>query len=128
VARSRRSRSARDRHIRARHRRDPSELSETCRKGIRRIDEIWSDCRTRYGGAGPWLFGELSVADIMFAPVALRFVTYDIAISDAARQFQRAVVELEPVREWIAAATQERESVAFIDDLVPAAKSPLTLG
>ncbi len=44
---------------------------------VARIDALWSDCRTRFGSGGPWLFGaEYSVADAMFAPVATRFRTY----------------------------------------------------
>ncbi len=43
---------------------------------IARIEELWSDCRRRFGASGPWLFGEYSVADAMYAPVVLRFRTY----------------------------------------------------
>lgn len=92
------------------------------------MDEIWSKCRSRYGESGDWLFGEFTLADIMFVPVALRFLTYGISVSDSAKQFQRAVCDREAVREWIAAATGEPEAIEFIDELMPASKSPLTLG
>jgi len=115
-------------NIRARRRRDRTELSDSCLKQIRRVDEIWSDCRSRYRSGGDWLFGEFSLADIMYAPVALRFLTYDIAIGQSAKEFQRAVSERATVREWVAAATEEPEAISFIDDFVPASKSPLTLG
>jgi glutathione S-transferase len=115
-------------NIRARRKRDLAELSEACVNQIERIDLIWSECRREYGEQGPWLFGALSLADIMFAPVALRFVTYQIPISDAAAQFQRAICDLPTVQHWIAAANEEPEAIAFIDDHVPAAESPLTLG
>ena len=115
-------------NIRARRQRDRAELSPGCLRQIQRVDEIWSVCRTRYGSGGDWLFGDFSLADIMYAPVALRFLTYGIAISDAAKQFQRAVCERAAVREWVAAAKEESEAITFIDDLVPAWKSPLVLG
>jgi glutathione S-transferase len=115
-------------NIRARRRRDASELSSGCLAQIRRVDEIWSECRNRYGQSGDWLFGEFCLADVMYTPVALRFATYGIPISDSAQEFQRAVSARPAVREWIAAATAEPEAIAFIDDFVPAAKSPLTLG
>ena len=43
---------------------------------IARIEALWNDCRKRFGAAGPWLFGEYSVADAMYAPVVLRLRTY----------------------------------------------------
>ena len=43
---------------------------------VRRIVAIWQDCRRRFGGAGPYLFGAFTAADAMYAPVASRFRTY----------------------------------------------------
>jgi glutathione S-transferase len=88
----------------------------------------WSDCRARYRHKGEWLFGDFSLTDIMFVPVALRFLSYGIPISDSAAEFQRAVVAQPLVSEWVAAAKEEVEAIGFIDDLAPAAGSPLTLG
>ena len=115
-------------NIRARHKLELNRLSDSCRKQIARIDEIWTDCRKRHGESGEWLFGEFSIADIIFTPVALRFVTYSIPVSDKAREFVDAVRNSESVRLWIKAAHAEPESISFIDELVPAASSPLTLG
>lgn len=114
-------------NIRARHKLELSQLSDSCRRQIARIDEIWTDCRSRYGDSGAWLFGEFSIADIIFAPVALRFVTYSIPIGDQAREFVEAVQGLNSVQQWIEAAQAESEALSFIDELVPAASSPLTL-
>jgi glutathione S-transferase len=107
---------------------DVSQLSAACRKQIIRIDELWTDCRKQYGGGGEWLFGDFSIADIMFAPVALRFVTYSIPLSEHAREFVEAVCDLESVQRWIETAKEESEFLPFIDDLVPAKDSPLTPG
>ena len=115
-------------NIRARNKRELSQLSDSCRKQIARINEIWTDCRRRYGDSGEWLFGEFSIADIIFTPVALRFVTYSIPVGDTAREFVDAVQRSTSVRHWIEAARVEPESISFIDDLAPAASSPLTLG
>ena len=57
-------------------------LPDPVERDVRRIIEMWIDCRRRYGGAGPFLFGEFSCADAMYAPVASRFRTY---IPDLAR-------------------------------------------
>jgi glutathione S-transferase len=43
---------------------------------VRRIVGLWRDCRRRFGGAGPLLFGAFTAADAMYAPVATRFRTY----------------------------------------------------
>lgn len=103
-------------------------LSDACRTQIARIDHIWADCRSNYGDAGEWLFGEFSIADIVYMPVALRFVTYSIPVSDLARQFVSAVQLSDSVQQWIKAAHAERESLSFIDELTPAATSPITPG
>ena len=95
---------------------------------IWRIDELWTDCRKQYGGAGKWLFGDFSIADIMFTPVALRFVTYSIPLGGHSQEFVEAVCGLESVQHWTDAARVESESLTFIDDLVGAKDSPLTLG
>lgn len=85
-------------NLRVHRKLDVSQLSATCRQQITRIDELWTDCRKQYGGAGKWLFGDFSIADIMFAPVALRFVTYSIPVSRHAREFVEAVSDLESVQ------------------------------
>lgn len=115
-------------NLRARNKLDPNQLSDACREQIARIDEIWSDCRHKYGESGEWLYGRFSIADIMFAPVALRFVTYSISVSEQARKFVDAVLNSNSVQQWIEAACAETESLSFIDELEPAASSPLTLG
>jgi glutathione S-transferase len=56
---------------------DPLEpVSETVETDIRRIIALWRECRSRFGAGGPFLFGEFSAADAMYAPVASRFRTY----------------------------------------------------
>ena len=79
---------------------------------IERIDEIWNDCRGRFGGGGPWLFGEYSVADAMFAPVVLRFNTYGARISQTARWYMASVLEDASLQEWLQGAKQEPWTIA----------------
>ncbi len=98
-------------NIRARNKLELSQLSDSCRKQIARIDEIWTDCRRKYGDSGEWLFGGFSIADIIFTPVALRFVTYSIPVGDRAREFVDAVQRSESVRQWVEAARVEPESI-----------------
>jgi glutathione S-transferase len=104
------------------------DLSDACRSQVARVDEIWTSARERFGHDGPWLFGEMSVADMMYAPVALRFVTYGIGVGAQSQAFVDAVGGLESVRDFVAAARAEPEHLDFIDDLVPTADSPLVAG
>jgi len=92
-------------NARARNRR--TAMTAALEADVERIDQIWNDCRARFGAAGPWLFGEYSIADAMYAPVALRFNTYGASISQAARWYIASVLEDAPMQEWLAAAKQE---------------------
>lgn len=115
-------------NIRRRTQLSDAQLSEGCKAQIARIIEIWTNCRSAYGDRGPWLFGNFSIADVMFIPVALRFRTYGICVPSPASDYVEAVVALPAVQEWCAAAAEESETISFIDELVPAGDSPLTLG
>jgi glutathione S-transferase len=103
-------------------------LSAGARNQVERVLRIWSECRERYGGRGEWLFGAMSIADVFYAPVAMRFVTYSIPAPAAARSFVDAVTGLVSIRDWVAAAERETETLDFIDQRVPARQTPLSFG
>jgi glutathione S-transferase len=93
-------------NARARNRRTP--MTPNLEADIDRVEEIWSDCRSRFGrGGGPWLFGEYSVADAMYTPVVLRFNTYGAQLSETARWYMAAVIEDPALQEWVRAAKEE---------------------
>ena len=79
---------------------------------VERIDEIWNDCRSRFGSGGPWLFGDYSVADAMYAPAVLRFNTYGAHISQTARWYMASVLEDAALQEWLQGARQEPWTIA----------------
>ncbi len=74
---------------------------------IARIVAIWGDCRTRFGGAGDFLFGRFGAADAFYAPVATRFVTYGVALEGGVADYRDALVARPDLRQWIAAANAE---------------------
>ncbi len=74
---------------------------------VRRITDLWRDCRDRYGAGGDFLFGHFTVADAMFAPVVSRFVTYAIAVDAISATYMEAVQALPAYRAWKAAAADE---------------------
>ncbi|MBY7729354.1 glutathione S-transferase family protein [Vibrio splendidus] len=84
-------------------------LSEGALKDIARIDAIWSTQMEQYPEG--WLFGEWSIADAMFAPVALRAETYGIKLSDKAQQYQQRVLNSPSIRKWLAEASLEKDIV-----------------
>jgi len=79
---------------------------------LRRIDTIWSGCRRDHGELGPWLFGAYSVADAMYAPVALRVRTYGLPLSQLATRYLETVLADDHVQQWIEAAVQEAIVIA----------------
>ena len=103
-------------------------LSETARNQVARVLQIWSECRTENAYQGDWLFGRFTIADAFYAPVALRFVTYGIEVPAAAQSYIDAVTGLASVREWIAAAQSEPETLDFIDRRVSSSSTPLSFG
>lgn len=81
---------------------------------IERVCEIWRECLARYGG--PFLFGEQrTMADAMFAPVATRFVTYDVVLDNACLGYVKTVMAMPEMQEWIAAAKAEPEEIDELD-------------
>ncbi|MET3666342.1 glutathione S-transferase family protein [Caulobacter sp. 1776] len=56
------------------------DISEATQKDVRKIVERWNQLLARSGG--PFLLGEWSIADAFYTPVATRFRTYEIALSD----------------------------------------------
>jgi glutathione S-transferase len=74
---------------------------------IARIVAIWTGARTRHGAGGPFLFGEFTIADAMYAPVATRFATYGVELDGAAAAFRDTILAMPAMREWTAAALAE---------------------
>ena len=97
-------------NARARNRR--TAVTAALEADVERIDQIWNDCRGRFGGGRPWLFGEYTVADAMYAPVVLRFNTYGARISQTARWYMASVLEDGALQEWLQAAKLEPWTIA----------------
>jgi glutathione S-transferase len=84
------------------------------RPDIDRIVEIWNECIAQYGG--PYLFGaQRTMADAMFAPVATRFLTYDVPLDDVCAAYCRTIMAMPEMKQWIAAARLEPEEIEDLD-------------
>ncbi len=86
-------------------------FSEHGERDIARVLEIWNSCPVSEQQAGPFLFGAFSIADAMFSPVALRFVTYDVPLDSTSQTYVDAIRSLPPVRDWILDAEREPEVI-----------------
>jgi glutathione S-transferase len=93
--------------LNARARNRHTAMTTSLEADIDRIDEIWNQCRHQHGAGGPWLFGEFSIADAMYAPVVLRFHTYGARISETARWYMATMLEDDHVQAWLSAARDE---------------------
>ena len=81
---------------------------------IDRVTEIWRDCLRRYGG--PYLFGgDLTMADAMYAPVCLRFLTYDVALDPVSEAYCQTIMAWPVLRRWVEAAKLEPEELEELD-------------
>ncbi len=80
--------------------------SEACQANIDRILEIWRETRKRYAGSGKFLFGNFSLADIFFAPIVSRFISYKVDTKDQADYI--ANISTSPLyQEWLRGAKEE---------------------
>lgn len=82
-------------------------LSEATQKNVRRVVALWSDLLGRSGG--PFLAGEWSIADAFYTPVATRFRTYGVHLSDygddgTCGAYATRLLATPDFREWEAAA------------------------
>lgn len=87
-------------------------LSHDAEQEVKRIKSLWRMCRNDYGNNGKWLFGDYSIADAMFAPIALRFVGYNIPLSGAEADYVQSVLNHPAIVEWVEAGKLETEVIA----------------
>ena len=89
-----------------------SNLPDDVGSNVTRIVEIWKNCRKEFGAGGDMLFGEFSIADAMYAPVASRFRTYVPDLSQygddgTAQAYVEAVHSLPAIERWIEEGRRE---------------------
>ncbi|MCP5395127.1 MAG: glutathione S-transferase family protein [Sphingomonadaceae bacterium] len=93
-------------NVRGRH--EGVTVSDEVRHNIVRILGLWAEARARFGQGGPFLFGTFGAADIFYAPVISRFVTYGVAVPGFAQAYMEAMWEHDWMQQWIAASEDEQ--------------------
>ncbi|SFR46547.1 glutathione S-transferase [Yoonia tamlensis] len=81
--------------------------SDAVLSDLARIEELWALARSRHGQNGPWLFGEYSLADVFYAPVALRITAYDLPVSADAQNYVNAHLSDPAFLAWREASKSE---------------------
>lgn len=87
-------------------------FSNEAQREVVRITDLWRQCREQFGAGGEWLFGEYSIADAMYAPVALRFYGYHIALGEIEQAYVDSVLRQPGIIEWMEAGRRETEIIA----------------
>ena len=91
-----------------RRRYDGSRFDDDVRSDIVRILGLWAEARARFGQGGPFLFGTYSAADIFYAPVVSRFLTYGVTVPGFAEAYMQAMWEHDWMQQWIQASEDEQ--------------------
>ena len=91
-------------------------LSADAKANVARIEEIWRECRARYGANGPFLFGRFGAADAMYAPVVHRFRTYAIDVAPDTKAYMDTMMALPAFQEWTREGIAETLVIAKFED------------
>jgi glutathione S-transferase len=98
-------------NLRARH--TSFKVFSGARQDVERIKTIWSECLATYGG--PYLFGSLSYADAMYAPVCSRFRTYAVPLEPALEEYCNRIFEWPLMQQWTQSALAEPDEIVELE-------------
>lgn len=85
---------------------------------ITRIKQLWATLRNEYGQAGDFLCGRFGIVDAMFAPVVMRFRTYDVKLQGVCAAYSEAMLEQPAVRGWLNEADKDTFRVPHYDYVI----------
>lgn len=83
---------------------------------VARITDLVVDARSRFGARGPFLFGEFSAADAMYAPVIARLDGYRFDVSNTIKPYMDAIQGLPSYQDWRSAALKEPWVIEAYED------------
>jgi len=104
-------RSALPMNLKARH--EKFKIFSGARPDVERIQTIWSECLDKYGG--PYLFGQLSLADAMYAPVCTRFRTYAVPLDGKLSAYCERIFAWPLMLEWTEGALAEADEIIELE-------------
>ncbi|MFO7297874.1 MAG: glutathione S-transferase family protein [Pseudomonadota bacterium] len=83
---------------------------------VARVTSLWREARQSFGSGGPFLYGEFSAADAMFAPVVTRLDTYQVDVEPDTRAYMDAILSHPAFVAWREAALQEPWSLPHYEE------------
>ncbi|MCG7537708.1 glutathione S-transferase family protein [Pseudoalteromonas sp. OOF1S-7] len=95
------------------------QLSAAAQKDLARIGQIWDEQLGEFAAQGGWLFGSWSIVDAMFAPVAIRFMTYGVELGPRVKAYMDKVAACPAMQKWYADALLEKDIVPSDEAGVP---------
>ena len=104
-------RSALPMNLKARHK--GFKIFSGARPDVERVRTIWSECLEAYGG--PFLFGEPTMADAMYAPVCTRFRTYSVELDPKLTAYCERIFDWPLMREWTDGALAEPDEIIELE-------------
>lgn len=104
-------RSALPMNLKARH--ESFKIFSGARPDVERIKTIWSECLEKYGG--PYLFGSVSLADAMYAPVCTRFRTYAVPLAPPLSAYCDRIFDWPLMQEWTDGAQSEPDEIVELE-------------
>jgi glutathione S-transferase len=76
---------------------------------VERMSALWAECRAAATETGPYLFGRLSLADVFFAPIAVRLRTYQVKLSAVDEAYVETIYQWPAFKAWQKAGLEEIE-------------------
>ncbi|MBU2983496.1 glutathione S-transferase [Lentibacter algarum] len=81
--------------------------SDAVEADLRRIEQLVGMARTRFGSGGPWLFGQYSVADAFYAPVAARIAGFGLEVDQTLQAYVTTTLSDRAFQQWRALGISE---------------------
>ena len=86
-------------------------ITDDVQTDLNRIFALWDYCRKNKVSDGPWLFGDFSGTDAMFAPVVMLMINYDVKLSGFAAEYVNYVHNSTTMQEWIEGSKSETQII-----------------
>ncbi len=87
-------------------------IDDDVKADIQRMVELWEYCKQNAAVEGPWLMGEFSGVDAMYAPAVMRLIGYDVKLSGFAAEYADFVLNNQHIQDWMAAGKKETQIIA----------------
>jgi glutathione S-transferase len=82
---------------------------------VDRVEALWTELREEFSSYGPWLLGEFSILDAMFAPMVIRFSSYQVDMNEHCERYMDHLLSDPYIEQWRREGKEETEVIEFED-------------